>query len=48
MLEVRDLVVRYEGRAAVDGLDLDLAPGQVLALLGPWWDAGPCVTAEPA
>ena len=21
---------------------------EVLALLGPWWDAGPCVTVEPA
>lgn len=44
-LEVRDLVVRYQGRAAVDGLDLDLAPGQVLALLGPN-GAGKTTTVE--
>jgi ABC-2 type transport system ATP-binding protein len=44
-LEVRDLVVRYGERAAVDGLDLDLAPGRVLALLGPN-GAGKTTTVE--
>ena len=44
-LSVRGLVVRYQGRAAVDGLDLDLAPGSVLALLGPN-GAGKTTTVE--
>lgn len=35
MLTVRDLRVRFPGVAAVDGVDLDLADGEVLALLGP-------------
>ena len=34
-VEIRGLTVRYGAVAAVDGLDLDLAPGRVLALLGP-------------
>lgn len=34
-LEVRGLVVRYGSTTAVDGIDLDLARGEVLALLGP-------------
>lgn len=39
-LEVRDVVVLYRDddgttQAAVDGLDLDVTPGEVLALLGP-------------
>ncbi|MEQ3553535.1 ABC transporter ATP-binding protein [Pseudonocardia nematodicida] len=34
-LEVRDLVVRYGSTTAVQGIDLDLARGEVLALLGP-------------
>ncbi|MCG2799530.1 MAG: ABC transporter ATP-binding protein [Cellulomonas sp.] len=34
-LGVRDLVVTYGARRAVDGVDLDVPPGQVLALLGP-------------
>ena len=34
-LAVRGLVKRYGGVAAVDGLDLTLAPASVLALLGP-------------
>lgn len=41
-LRVRDVVVRYEpvtgrgpGTTAVDGVSLDVAPGEVLALLGP-------------
>ncbi|HWN27978.1 MAG TPA: ATP-binding cassette domain-containing protein, partial [Actinomycetospora sp.] len=44
-VEVRDLVVRYQGRAAVDGLDLDLPAGRVLALLGPN-GAGKTTTVE--
>ncbi|MEJ7831992.1 MAG: ABC transporter ATP-binding protein [Nocardioides sp.] len=35
LLEVRGLEVRYGGVRAVDGLDLDLAPGSFTALLGP-------------
>ena len=35
MLSVRDASVRFGQKAAVDGLDLDVAKGEVLALLGP-------------
>ncbi|QWW19508.1 ABC transporter ATP-binding protein [Schaalia sp. 19OD2882] len=34
-LSVRDLVVRYGHTRAVDHVDLDIEPGEVLALLGP-------------
>ena len=34
-VRVRGLVKRYGGRAVVDGLDLDVAQGEVFALLGP-------------
>jgi ABC-2 type transport system ATP-binding protein len=34
-VEVRDLVVRYGSRTAVDGLSLQAEPGRVVALLGP-------------
>ncbi|WP_081829672.1 ABC transporter ATP-binding protein [Paraoerskovia marina] len=34
-LEVRDAVVRYGTTTAVDGVSLDVAEGEVLALLGP-------------
>ncbi|ANY08994.1 ABC transporter ATP-binding protein [Pseudonocardia sp. HH130630-07] len=34
-LQLRGLVVRYGTTTAVDGVDLDLARGEVLALLGP-------------
>ena len=44
-VEVRDLVVRYGETAAVDGLDLDLHHGRVLALLGPN-GAGKTTTVE--
>lgn len=44
-LEVRDLVVRYGDTAAVDGLDLTLDTGTVLALLGPN-GAGKTTTVE--
>ncbi len=42
---VRGLVKRYGGLTAVDGLDLDLAVGSVLALLGPN-GAGKTTTVE--
>jgi thiamine transport system ATP-binding protein len=35
VLEVRDLTVRYGDTAAVDGLSLDAADGEVLCVLGP-------------
>jgi len=35
MIEVRGLVKRYGRLTAVDGVDLDARPGEVLALLGP-------------
>jgi ABC-2 type transport system ATP-binding protein len=34
-VHVRGLVKRYDGRAVVDGLDLDVSRGEVFALLGP-------------
>jgi thiamine transport system ATP-binding protein len=34
-LELRDLVVSYSGVAAVDGVTLDVAAGEIVALLGP-------------
>ncbi|MBG0857114.1 ATP-binding cassette domain-containing protein [Streptomyces spinoverrucosus] len=34
-LQVRDLTVRYGGVVAVDGLSLDVEPGQVVGLIGP-------------
>jgi sulfonate transport system ATP-binding protein len=33
-VQVRDLVRRYDERAVLDGLDLDIAPGEFVALLG--------------
>ena len=44
-LRVRGLMKRYDDRAAVDGLDLDLDTGTVLALLGPN-GAGKTTTVE--
>ena len=35
MLEVRDLVKRYGREAAVDHLDFDVRPGELLAMVGP-------------
>lgn len=35
MLSVRDVTVRFDGVPAVDGADLDLPTGEVLAVLGP-------------
>ena len=35
MLEVREVVKRYDGRAVVDHVSLDVHPGEVFALLGP-------------
>ena len=34
-LSARDLTLAYEGRVVVDGLDLDLPPGRVTAIVGP-------------
>jgi sulfonate transport system ATP-binding protein len=33
-VQVRDLVRRYDERAVLDGVDLDIAPGEFVALLG--------------
>ncbi|GAA2835946.1 ABC transporter ATP-binding protein [Kribbella solani] len=33
-VQVRNLVRRYDDRAVLDGLDLDIAPGEFVALLG--------------
>lgn len=33
-VQVRDLVRRYDDRAVLDGVDLDIAPGEFVALLG--------------
>lgn len=44
-VEVRGLVKRYDGRAVVDGLDLQAAPGRVTAVLGPN-GAGKTTTVE--
>ncbi|MFW0784977.1 ABC transporter ATP-binding protein [Gordonia sp. CPCC 206044] len=44
-LQITGLVKRYGDRTAVDGLDLELAPGTVLALLGPN-GAGKTTTVE--
>ena len=44
-LSVRGLVKRFGDRTAVDGLDLEIAPGTVLALLGPN-GAGKTTTVE--
>jgi branched-chain amino acid transport system ATP-binding protein len=35
MLELRDLAVRFGGVAAVDGVSLAIAPGELAALIGP-------------
>ena len=34
-LSIRGLDVGYEGRAVVQGIELDLAPGEILTLIGP-------------
>ena len=34
MLEIRDLRVRFGAFPAVDGVDLDIAPGEVLGIVG--------------
>jgi len=44
-IDVTGLVVRHGGLTAVDGLDLTVAPGEVLALLGPN-GAGKTTTVE--
>ena len=35
MIQLRNLRAGYRGRPVLDGLDLDLRPGEVLAVLGP-------------
>jgi ABC-2 type transport system ATP-binding protein len=35
MIEIRGLTKRYGDKLAVDGLDLDLPPGEIFAFLGP-------------
>lgn len=35
LLRTRDLRLRYGSRQALDGVDLDLAPGRIVGLLGP-------------
>ena len=44
-VRIRGLVKRYAGRNAVDGLDLDIARGEIFALLGPN-GAGKTTTVE--
>jgi len=34
LISVRDLVVEYDGRRVLDGLNLDIEPGQITVLLG--------------
>jgi thiamine transport system ATP-binding protein len=35
MLEVSDVVVRFDGRTVLDGMSLEVATGEIVALLGP-------------
>jgi thiamine transport system ATP-binding protein len=35
MLQVSDVVVRFDGRTVLDGVTLDMATGEIVALLGP-------------
>jgi thiamine transport system ATP-binding protein len=35
MLDVTDVVVRFDGRAVLDGVSLQVATGEIVALLGP-------------
>jgi ABC-2 type transport system ATP-binding protein len=35
LLEARNLIKRYGSRIAIDGVNLDVAPGEIVALIGP-------------
>jgi ABC-2 type transport system ATP-binding protein len=45
IVEVRDLVKRYDGRAVVDGISLSIEEGEIFAILGPN-GAGKTTTVE--
>jgi ABC-type sugar transport system ATPase subunit len=34
IISIRDLVVEYDGRRVLDGLNLDIEPGETMVLLG--------------
>jgi ABC-type transporter Mla maintaining outer membrane lipid asymmetry ATPase subunit MlaF len=34
IVSIRDLVVEYDGRRVLDGLNLDVEPGETMVLLG--------------
>ena len=34
IISIRDLVVEYDGRRVLDGLNLDVEPGETMVLLG--------------
>ena len=45
IVEVKDLVKRYDGRAVVDGISLSIEEGEIFAILGPN-GAGKTTTVE--
>ena len=34
IISIRDLIVEYDGRRVLDGLNLDIEPGETMVLLG--------------
>ena len=34
VISIRDLIVEYNGRRVLDGLNLDIEPGETMVLLG--------------
>ena len=34
IISIRDLIVEYDGRRVLDGLSLDIEPGETMVLLG--------------